>query len=201
MEKEIKISWKNRVANFFGVIGYIACFLQWSWAVIQYISTIMSFSISAVDVEKNNQMTKPIIDLGTLPSSALTITSVIVIIFIITITIYAFSKTPSAIVSTGTKVVHKAAEATAPLIIKSSHKKDTKKFRLIITAKLVVVFKAALIIIPLIATVLSKFLDDQSFDYQIATLVALALTAISLLLFTLQYISAKVFGVETKMLR
>lgn len=185
---------KKGVTNFFGAIGYLFCFLQWLWAILLYFSVIQSVSLFFTPKASHQALQAPATS-GT-PSIFLIIFGIIVVIAVLAFTIYIFVKLPSTISKTGKKIVHKTADTVAPMVIKVQKKPDTKKFRIQLTAKLVLIIKIALIAIPLILAYTSRFIDKQVFDYRIAFWAELILAAVSFVFFAFQYLLAWLMHVK-----
>jgi len=194
MKQKPERSTKRKVVNVFGSLGYLFCFLQWFWAVMAYFSVIQS---AAVFVSPDaGQPVEPSHFTFTQPNPLEAIILAIVTVLMIGVTIYVLIKTPVKIAKTSSKIVHKTTESVVPLVIKSQHKKDTKRLRDRITSKLVIMFKILLILIPAAATVLSGLLDSRPLDYSIILVLAAGLTGFSVLFFGLQYLLAAALRIK-----
>lgn len=195
MKQRAGFSIKKNIANFFGSFGYLFCFLQWFWAVILYFSVIQSV-ILFVSPKANEQIEQPHNLTFALPDSTAMIITAIVVVVMVAITIYIFAKIPVSIVKTSNKIVHKTAETMTPVVIKAQHKKDTKKFHAKITAKLILMIKLLLIIIPIALTAASGLLEKQSMDYSIVMIIGGTLACLSAVFFALQYALAGLFHIK-----
>ena len=112
------------------------------------------------------------------------------------LTVYIVYKTPITIAKTGEKIVHSTAENIAPIVLHARHKKDTKSNHKIISIRLVIFIKIILIIIPVILSFTSQYIDSKQIDIYIAVYVSLWLACFSILSFAAQYIFAKLLSVK-----
>lgn len=135
------------------------------------------------------------------PSSLELIILAIIVVIMIAITIYALIKIPMGIVKTGNKVAYKTAATMTPIVIKAQHKKDTKKARIKITPKLLLVAKLLLVVVPVVLTAMSGLLDKPAIDYRIAMAVGYGLAFFSIMFFAVQYALAGLFRVKMPDLR
>ncbi|HSW77703.1 MAG TPA: hypothetical protein VLG36_02810 [Candidatus Chromulinivoraceae bacterium] len=197
MEQKSKRNPKRGIANFFGALGYFFGFLQWFWAVLLYFSVIQSVTLFVSPNADKPVVSSPV-PAFTLPNSVEMIILGVTVVVMVAVTIYALIKIPVSIVKTGNKVVHKTAQTMTPIVMKTQHKKDTKKFRDKLTTRLIFAIKLLLIIIPVILTSASGWLEKQSVDYSIALVVGCGLAALSIVFFTLQYAVAGVLRVKIR---
>lgn len=184
---------KRSIVNSIGSIGYIFCSLQWFWAVMLYFSLIQSIPLTPTGTERVEPFHGPTV---TLPGSIETIVIAIVVSVMIIVTIYILIKIPVSIAKTGNAIVHKAAETMVPVVARAQHKKPTKKFRIRMTPKLILVIKALLVTIPMILAVVSGLLEKQSIDYSIAIIIGGGLACLSVVGFLLQYSLAYVLRIK-----
>lgn len=112
------------------------------------------------------------------------------------LTVYVIIKIPSTIVKTGKKVVNEAADNLTPLILKVQHKKDTKKSRRKLTARLALTIKILIVTIPAILSLLSQFQDKPMVDYNVVMFISLWLAGFSIIAFFIQYLLAKIFAIK-----
>ena len=195
MKVEAKHRLKKVIANSFGTLGYLTSFLQWLWATILYLSLIQS--TTTFINEYNQTPTQAPTQLSiSMPGPLGIIILGVTVVVMIAITVYAIIAVPRAIVKTSNKVVHKTAEAAAPLVMRAQHKKESKRLRLKLTTRLVLVVKVLLVVLPLILTAASKLLDEQFISYSIALIAGSALACVSIVFFALQYILALAFKVK-----
>lgn len=191
---------KKGITNSFGSLGYFFCFLQWFWVIMLYFSVIQSVTLFVTptadkQIEQTPDFTFTL--LGPLDAVIVAIVTGIMIV----ITIYVLIKIPISIVKNSNKVVRKTTETMAPIVIKSQHKKDTKKNRAMITPKLALIMKLLLVIIPIALTTTSGLLEKPSIDYSIAMIVGCGLACLSVMFFAIQYVSAGLLHIKILDLR
>lgn len=186
---------KKGIANVFGSLGYLCCFLQWFWVVMLYFSVIQAVTLLVAPTADKQVEQVPHFTFTLLGPLEMVILIAITVIMI-ALTIYAFIKVPMDIVKGGNKVVHKTTEAMVPIVIKSQHKKDTKKNRALITPKLILLIKLLLVTIPLALTIASRLLEKPSIDYSIAMVIGCGFAGFSVVLFAIQYILAILLRVK-----
>jgi hypothetical protein len=188
MKQRTERDYKRVIANAFGSFGYLFCFLLWLWVSMLYLNIIKSAtSFVSPQNSQTNVIYAPTVTI--LEPIGMIILAVIVVLMV-GVTIYALVMVPKSIVKTSNKIVHKAAEAVAPVVIKAQHKQDTKGLRIKITARAVIGMKLSLILIPLLLTATSNLLEEQSISYQIALIVGCGLALLSAMSFGIQYILA-----------
>lgn len=124
-------------------------------------------------------------------SILVTVISIVILIAMLALTAYLLFKIPSTIVKTSKKIVFEAAEKAVPLVLQAQHKKETKKNRIKLTPRLVLIFKAILTMAPLILTFLSQFVENKSISFDIAMIVGIWLAAICVVNFILQYVCGR----------
>lgn len=193
MSKSKKISYKQKIVNFFGYFGYFVCFLHWFWAIIQYFNAIESI----YDIPTKTQ---PIIYQSPTENSPIFIIVAITVAMVI-ISIYVAIKLPFFITESSAKIVQSSTDKVAPLIIKSMHKKVTKKAKLQISANVMIAIKIILVILPIIVSAFAKFFVKQEMDYATVIYISLALAFCSGALFFSQYILAKLFNIKKLYIR
>jgi len=199
MAEEVKNNIKKGVANLFGAIGYLVCSMQWLWAVALNFSLVKSLTLF-ISPDANNPVPKQtvvaIANNGSGSNVLLMFIGIFFVIIMIGITIFILIKMPSTIVSAGKKVVHGAAENVTPLVLHAQHKKDNKQNRKKLSARLVVILKISIIIIPLVLAYTSKFTESQMLDIDIAMIVAAWLSGFSIIFFAAQYLFVKLFEIK-----
>ncbi|MDN5274584.1 MAG: rane protein of unknown function [Candidatus Saccharibacteria bacterium] len=196
MKQETKRSVKKGIANTFGSFGYLFGFLQWIWAAALYLSVIQSVTSLISSSDSSHYVERPVGLSLTLPGPLGVIVLTVVVAAALAITVYAFFVLPRSIVKTSNKIVYKTAESMTPIVIKAQHKHDTKRNRIKITSRLVIVLKALLILVPLTLTVMSRLLQEQPIDYSIALTVGCGLACFSMVAFVVQYFVAMLLRVK-----
>jgi len=187
---------KSKFTNFIGGIGYFFCVLQWSWVLVLYFSLLKDF---IGYFESSEQLVEPApvaVTVANPTSPFLFIIGAIVVVFILALTIYMVVKMPSVINKSAKKIVHKSADSFAPLVLRIQKKKDNPRNKIRLTFELILIFKVALIIIPIILSVFSRFVNNQVIDFYIAIWISLFLAGISLISFVIQYILVKLLLIK-----
>ena len=195
MSRKTEHSGKKGITNSFGAFGYLVCFLQWFWAILLYFSVIESTTL-LMSPRTNTHVEQSSGPAIVLPDLAQMIILGIVVVVTLAVTIYALVAVPKSIVKTSNKIVHSTAKRMAPIVIKAQHQPDTKRFRLIITAKLTLAIKGLLIIIPIVLAAASGLLEKQFIDHSIAVIVGLGLATFSAMFFAIQYLLAKLLHIK-----
>lgn len=186
---------KKNTVNFFGALGYLLCLFQWFWAFMLYFSVIQSMTILFAP-DGSTQVEQAPLFTVTLPDPIKWGILAVITVTMIIITIYTLLKMPVSAVKTSHKAVHTTARTMAPIVIKVRRKKDTKKLRLALTPRLVIIIKLLIVAVPVVATTASVLLDVQSIDYSIAVIVGFGLASLSIAIFVIQYVLARVFRVK-----
>ncbi len=183
-------------ANAFGALGYFSCALQWLWVVMLYIGYL--FTIVSLTIPTD---TIPEID-AVIPVNAhinptwTIVLAIVLTVFMVAVAIYSMIKMPATMAKTSKNIAHLAADAAVPLIIKASHKKTTKKLRIKLTARIIFVIKIAIIFIPILLTIISRYTSQPQIDYLVSVTIILALAIFSIFSFICQYALAKFSNVR-----
>jgi len=193
-----KEGFKQRLVNFFGSLGYLNVTLQWAMLAVFYLGFIKSLSFFDVSPPEPTVKPAPVVDaeVGG-PSLLMIVFAAIIVVFMIMLSIYVFIKMPSTLAKTGRQAVQKTAERTTPLVLKLRHKKDNPKNRKTIKPSLVVAIKSFIILVPVVLAYTSQFVE-QSLDFDLVMVVSLFLTGLSIAVFGLQYLLARIMGVDVR---
>jgi hypothetical protein len=190
-----KLKFKKKLANFFGGVGYFFCLLQWFWVVILYFSIIEKVALFfSTNNEKTVTKTIPAVEIG--PNLSFTIIAVTITVFMILLTLYVIYKIPSTIVKTGKKIVHGTAETVTPMVLRYQHKKDSKRNHIKLSVRMIIAIKIFLIIAPLILSMMSKYIEKQSFSFAISMYISFWLAVFCALAFIIQYILSSLLAVK-----
>ena len=190
---------KKGVTNLFGAFGYLACSMQWLWAIALNFSLVKSLALF-VSPNANNPVVEPTVEAVSYgnsgPNVLLIFIGIIFVVIMVALTIFILIKMPSTIVNAGKKVVHGAAENVTPLVLRAQHKKDNKKNHKKLSSQLVIILKIVLVVIPLVLAYTSKFTESKIFDFNIAMIVAIWMAGSSVIFFAVQYLLAKLFEIK-----
>lgn len=192
-------SWKRRVSNTFGALGYLLCFLQWFWSIMLYFSTIQS--VAAFFSSSSTRPAEQVPNLTvTLPRPLEIVIFVIVTVVLIGFTVYALIRTPINVIKKSSRAVRKTSESVAPIVVRSQHIKDTKQNHNILTSRLMLLIKLLLIALPLLLAILSKLFEVLPISYIVALIISVGLAGLSTLSFGLQYLVAILFRISLSQL-
>ena len=195
MDLQTKSNIKKNVANFFGGFGYFFCLLQWFWVVILYFSVIENVAQFFI---KNNENTvtkaTPTVEIGS--NFPFTIIAVVITVSMVLLSVYIIYKIPSTIVKTGKKFVHGTAENVTPMVLRIQNKKDSKRNHIKLSVRMVIVIKIILIIAPFILSIMSQFIEKQSFIFVISMYISVWLAAFSAISFITQYAISSLLSVK-----
>lgn len=197
MIAEANYNRKKNVSNIFGALGYFACLMQWFWVVIIY-SSLLKSAVLLVSPDADKVATRTDAVVGSGVSMPSVIFAVIVTIVVLALTIYVLIKMPSAVLKTSKKIVNETAETVAPIVLKVQHKKDTKKNHIKLTARIVIIIKTVLLVIPIVLAFLSQLLKTQMFGFNIVMFIGIWLAAFTVTFFIFQYLIAKFLLVKNQ---
>ena len=186
MKRTPKGAIKVKIVNMFGSLGYVFCFMQWLWAVLLYFSVIQPVISSVVPEANEKSYNVPQFSVA-LPSSMEMLFIAVVVVAMIALTVYVLIKLPAGIAKTSGEVAHKATATAVPVAMRVYHKKDTKKNRLMLTPRVLVIVKLLLIVIPAVASTASILLETMPIDYMIVVAVGGMLAGITVVFFAVQY--------------
>lgn len=194
MNIESKHAFKKGIMNFFGSLGYFSCAIQWVWVMALYYGLFSDYLIG-ISTVPDDQIIQPVI--VTLPQNTATIilTTVLAIVAI-AVSVFIIIKIPSTIAKTSHKIIETTAKNTAPLVLKIQHKKINKKNKLKLTPKIMLLVKSLIVIMPIILTLTSRFIEKQFISYDIAIIASLFLASISVVFIAIQYTLLKIFNIS-----
>ena len=185
------------LANTFGSLGYLSSVLLWAWTGLLFVpmllenQTVEKFLLpephETIIVQPSSTATSPL-----MITIALAVTIVVVLV-----TIVVLLRMPVAIARTGQTVTTKAA-ATALPIVTRGHKLPAKQKRRL-TSKLIKLTKLLLIILPVAIGFIGVYVETP-ITFQLAILISSVLAMFSLVLFSLQYITAHFLAIDDTLL-
>lgn len=199
MSKKRRERIKGWIVNLFGALAYCAITLQLLVAFFAYFEPLKSLIELTMPKSMGDQLPPsdplPITEPSE-PSIFMLILGFVVVAVMVAITIYAIIKTPGAIARTGKKIIDKTAEASAPIALKVSGKKDNKRNRKKLSPVIKLVLKILLVLIPLLATLFSFGVEQTRIDHALIQAFAIFLAGISLTMLTMQYGLASLIDVK-----
>jgi len=186
---------KRHFVNFFGALGYLVCLMQWLWVVLLYSSVVKSVALF-FGSEANNTVSKSPVVFDYSSNLASVIVVVIITLFMTALSIYIIFKMPSIIVKTSKNAVRKTAESVTPLVLRAEHKKDNKKNHIKLSARITMIIKIILLVIPIILAYTSQYIEKQDIDLFLAMYIMIWLLFIAAVFFGLQYLFAMILKIK-----
>lgn len=196
-------SFKINVASFLGVLGCLFCVLQWGWLFATY-SSMLKYAVNLIqpiDQSPVNVQPQEFIDPAVSvsgPSVFVIFLGIILMIVAIALVVYSFSKVPKITKKTSHQIIEQTVQFTAPVVSRIQHKPNTKKFRIDITPRIVILLKFILVILPLILCLVSSGLSERFVDYKITAYVGFFLFITSFILFAVQYLLMRLFKIKNE---
>lgn len=181
-------SHKKRAAAFivkmFGALGYLSVFFQWGWALLLYSPLYVGIDFLQPEAPREPVMAQSSGD----PSLALVLFAGVITLAAIVATIFVFIKIPASTEKAGAKITQSAAKVAIPVI--THHKKVSKTRQRILTRRIIVIAKCALVVVPLIAIFPARWIDEPVLEPLVMLLPALLFAVISAICFGAQYATA-----------
>jgi len=198
VSKKSKTKIKVGVTNFLGFGGYFFSALQWFWVVVLYSSLIEGLAKSITPASEPQQVqVQPVIVVSAGPPSVLQIIfTFAVVVVMIALTVYVIWKMPSIFAKTGKKLVHDTADTFAPVVLRVQNKPITKKNRYKLSSSIVILMKIIIVVLPIILTFSSIFLEKQIVEYYIAIIITIWLASFSIVFFVAQYLVISLFRIK-----
>ena len=179
------------IPNIFGTFGYLSLAIQWLWVFVIFIPPLIANPTikSFITPEKTDQAVAPSFTINA-DSLLMTIIAVIVTLIVLGITLVVLVKLPLAIARVGQKSVETVTSNFVPIV--SHHKPLSPAKKRIITSRIKILVK-------LLGTLTAFFVLGIAFfvhidlETQIIITIGGILMAFSLIWFSLQYLSARLF--------
>ncbi|MCB9820144.1 hypothetical protein H6796_02505 [Candidatus Nomurabacteria bacterium] len=185
----------STIPNVFGVFGYFSVVIQWVWSVVLYAPYFTNSQ--AADLFIPEKSSQPITTVAsTEPTPTIVIVSVITIsaVMMLLVTL-ALVRLPKQFGKAMQKTTQSVAESVLPVVTR--HKKISKKKKLLISEKIIRFIKLLLAILPTVIF-LAPLPIETSLRFETAIFIAAVLAIISIIWFSLQYISAKLLRIDSK---
>lgn len=177
---------KIAFANTLGTLGYISIIFQWLWSLIVVANPLLSGDLHFLI--PTSPTPAPIVP-STSPSPFMVGVVIVFTILIFAMTLYVLWKLPKSIGRRAGYTTKHAADALVPLI--THRHAPTKKERLKLSRRLVLIIKLTAILLPLIALLWASPIGELTRD--IILVVGLFCASCSLLYFGLQLLCAYVW--------
>lgn len=136
-----------KVANIFGALGYMSIIIQWAWSLLIIAYPILTSDELSSWVSQKTASAPETAELGAF-TPAVTIIAIAATLLVMIATIVVVARLPKKIGRQGAKVTHTAAHKLVPTI--THHKPISKKQRRIISYRLTLTIKLALVVTPLL---------------------------------------------------
>lgn len=163
-------------------LAYLACLLAWLFAIIMYLPGILVRLDTMTAPAHTMPAPARTVDAVSADSPLLLLFGIIVTIIVIIGTVYMLARLPGAIVRSSEQVIAKGATSLTPLVIRSMHKRPTKRRYKLVVAKLTTTLRLLLMLAPLPIVVISGWFSDNPL-YAVFVIITVAFTLCSLTLF------------------
>lgn len=149
----MEVHQKPFIARLFAGFGYISLLWEWFFIAVAYLSLAShtqwfndALRLSIEQEPEHAVVAVPTV--GAMSGWMAGFIAGIIILVIGVVLIYTLRRLPSSILRGGETITHVPAQALAPLILRHAHIKPTKKRQLRLTARLVWIMKALLLVLP-----------------------------------------------------
>ena len=179
-----------RLANTFGVLGYVSLCFQWLWASVALLPILMenhTFRALVVPEQATPQRAAPMVD--TAFSFPLFLMAIAITLVVLTVSVVLLVKLPMSITKVGKKTVHATAHAVVPLV--THGKKLPAKKRRLLTFRWVKIIKFALCIVPVLLVFGSTLFATSQIGDELLVLASACFAIATLFWFSLQYLVAR----------
>ena len=186
----------------FAGFGYLVVMTQWLLVLAVYLGLSSHYNwLDGVTIPSEVPSVAPPV---AQPSSFGVFDAVIVVVVVaimVIVTLYALRQLPGSIVRTGRAVTKVPAEALAPLLLERSNKAHTKRQRLRLTARIVLLLKVFLVALPVAALLPVMLFEYQPLEPVVMWSTALCLAAIAAFSFVVEWGATRVFRLKTEKTR
>lgn len=199
-EKNRKIAFLNLL----GSLGYIACLLQWFWAILILLPSIVQSPVFEFFSPDTTPTQQPVVEqpaqsspealplwigaLGLLVGLFVVVGSLYVILF----------RFPRSVARVGEKATHSVVATVTPFVVE--HIPMPPKQKRVLPEILMIVIKLLLVFVPLLLLVCARNLD-LAMSFEIIVIIGVWLFSWAFLLFTLQFFLSKFLKVAYKTIR
>jgi len=148
----MEVRQKPFITRLLAGLGYLSLLWEWFFIAVAYLSLASHTKwfndafILSIEREPVRQAVVPTV--GAMSGWMVGCIAIVVILVIGIALIYALRRLPGSILKGGETITHAPAQALAPLILRHAHVKPTKKRQLRLTARLVWIMKALLLVLP-----------------------------------------------------
>lgn len=186
-----KPSYKLKIANIFGVFGYVMALLAWTWiALIAAVPLInsgwLNFMLPQAPATPPPPMFEPLA-----PSFGTLLFGIITTVTVTLLALYSLYAIPRTVGKTGAKITQSTTKSLLPLVVR--HQPITKKRARLLSTRLAFALKIGFALLPLL---LSFFIPPtEAISNLIGLTVAGFLSGCAIANFSFQMIAAQLFRV------
>lgn len=180
-----------KVANIFGALGYMSIIVQWAWSLLIIAYPILTSDELSSWVSQKTTSEPEIAELGVF-TPAVTLIAIAATLLVMIATIVVVARLPKKIGRQGAKVTHATAHKLVPAVTR--HQPLSKKQRRIISYRLTLTIKLALVIAPLL--MLGFAAPISTLTLNIIWAVGLFCASCSIIYFIIQQLIARIRGIK-----
>lgn len=192
--------------NVLGTFGYVGVFLQWFWAILLYLPSILKSEFlksimpqgSSCDQVIPTPSTDGVAKTIEIPIAVSWVVFVLAIFLVIGLLYLMVSQVAKTAAKAGKTITHVPAEGLGKIIAEKQQLKP--KQRRALSASLIVTIKLFLIFVPLIAAFFAASVVEN-ISSEVITIVGMTLFALSLVLFATQYVASSLQNIPYDKIR
>lgn len=181
------------IVNFFGTLFYLSCLLQWMWATLPYMPSIVRLAEMLQGPEDTPAPIQEAAVSGP-PSLLLLIIAFAATAIVIGLTLYVLIKFPVTVAKSAQKITQNTSARIVPIVTR--HVKLPEKKRRRLTARIIVYLKLIICVLPVILCACTYFFETE-LEYGITMIIAAVLGLGSLLLLSAQLLIARWLKVKS----
>lgn len=188
---------KRKLTNLFGGLGYLSVLFQWLFVAVLVLPVFLESETYVNILEPTTPVEQPVSEPAVLTGGIWVFVTFAIALVFIALTVILLLKIPASIAKTGHDITEKSAKSITPIVIKNRKLKPSEQTKL--TARLVKLIKLLLVTVP-VALVCLTYFTGATLDIYSAIFVGCLLAILSLVLFSVQYLLAKLFKLQPKYL-
>ncbi len=186
---------KQSTVNTFGALGYSSLLVQWAWTILAVgLSFFTSDAMRNVFLPPKNNHMPPQPRGFDLPTGIEIIIAITAVIFAFGVIIYAIVSVPRSIGRSGQRVTHKSAKVTLPHV--TNHRPLSKKQKRRLLEQITWTIKAILAVLPAALLAIPPSIE-LGLDHAIVVVTGLLLFAVTVVMFVIQFVLAKVWKIPS----
>lgn len=190
---------KRRIVNILGAIGYLFLLMQWMWLVVTVLVPIaMQPGVRDLFLPNTEPRPERVIEAQQpLSEPAQWLIFGGAMLFALGATLYAVINVPRAVGKSGQRITQTVAKRAIPVI--TQHKKITKRRERNLIEKITWGVKAAAIAIPTFLLIIPPG-EVLELDHAVAAIFGGLLAGCSIAIFGLQFLLAKVWRIDSRLI-